>query len=648
MIRCRAAQHPCRLAAWLMGLLSLPVLASIELRETPFWQQRINAGSLPPIEQRLPSMPYVDHLAQLDGRTPGTPGGSIKLLMGKAKDVRQMVVYGYARLIGFNEKMELQADILESVDVQQGRIFTLNLRPGHRWSDGQPFTSEDFRYYWEDVVNNPELYPFGLPQSLLVNGKPPTFEMMGRYSVRYSWADPNPDFLLALAGPSPLYIYRPAHYMKQFHPRYTDEQVLQQRVAKAKTKKKTWVALHQRKDHQYKFDNPDLPTLQPWMPLTPPPAERFRFIRNPYYHRIDEQGYQLPYLDEVVIDVSSSKLVPAKTGSGESDLQGRYLSLSNYTFLHEGTERNAVDVLLWRTSRGSRMSLYPNLNAKDPIWQKLLRQVEFRRALSLAINRHEINQVIYFGLALEGADSLLPDSPLYRPQYRYRWSGFEPEVANQMLDQLGLTERDPRGIRLLPDGRAMEIIIQTAGESTEESDILELIHDSWMQIGIKLHTKPTEREVFRNRIFSGDALMSVWTGLPNAVPSADMSPAQLAPTNQQQLQWPKWGKHHETGQEEPPQLEAAKRLLELNQQWRQADNSPERESIWLEMLDIYSDQVFTIGTVARVLQPIVVRRNLRNVPVEGLWNWEPNAYFGVYRPDRFWLDNPTNPAGDES
>ncbi len=654
----RTRSQPCRLIQLALALLissaaaaqpvdQTSVALDIKLQETPQLIERVESGQLPPVDQRLPQSPYIDRLEQLDQRQPGIPGGSITLLMGKAKDVRQLVVYGYARLVGFNEAMQLEPDLLHSIEIEQGRIFTLNLRPGHRWSDGQPFTSEDFRYYWQDVASNDQLYPYGPPKQLLVNGKPPRFETLGPYRVRYSWDNPNPDFLLALAGPSPLYIYRPAHYMGQFHPNYTDPATLDQRVASARTKKKTWVALHQRKDHQYKFDNPELPTLQPWMPTTPSPAERFHFVRNPYYHRIDSQGFQLPYLDELIVDIASSKLVPAKTGSGESDLQGRYLSLSDYTFLHEGAKRNAVDVLLWRTSRGSRMSLYPNLNASDPVWQPLLRQANFRRALSLAINRHEINQVIFFGLALEGADTLLPESPLFRPLLRSRWAGYEPEVANRMLDELGLTTRDDRGIRLLPDGRPMEIIVQAAGGSTEETDILELIHDHWMAIGIKMHTKPTEREVFRNRIFSGEALMSVWTGLPNAVPSADMSPAQLAPTSQQQLQWSKWGKHYETGQEQPPDMAAAQQLLELNQQWRVATSLQQRESIWLQMLDIYSDNVFTIGTVTRLMQPIVISRALRNVPSEGLWNWEPNAYFGVYRPDRFWLDTASPKATTE-
>ncbi|MCW8885107.1 MAG: ABC transporter substrate-binding protein [Motiliproteus sp.] len=632
---------------FIAGLFSLSGLSAANTApspiEPPYLAQQVAQGDLLAVNQRMPALPYVDQ-----GQTKDQPisGGTLQLLMGKSKDTRHMVVYGYARLVGFNQALKLEADLLESYEVKEGRIFTLKLRQGHRWSDGHLFSSEDFRYYWQNVANNQELASFGPPKVMKVDGQFPEFEVLGPLRVRYTWAKPNPDFLLALAGPRPLYIYRPAHYLKQFHKDFANPNELQQRIDQAKIKRKSWYALHQSKDHPYKFNNPDLPTLQPWMITTYPPSERFVFKRNPYYHRMDLLGNQLPYIDEVVMTISSSKLVPAKTGAGESDLQGRYLRLDNYTFLKEGEPRNNYSVRLWRTSRGARVALYPNLNANDPVWRKLFQTADFRRALSLSINRHEINQVIYFGLALAGADTLIPESPLYRPEYRQKWAQFDIDKANKLLDQLGLKQRDSLGVRLLPDGRPMEIIVQTAGESTEETDVLELIHDSWMQAGIKLHSKPSEREVFRNRVFSGEALMSIWTGLPNGIASADMNPAQLAPTSQQQLQWPKWGKHYETGQEEPPELPAVKRLLELNQQWQHATNMEQRHQAWREMLEIRADQVFTLGTVAKVLQPIVVNKNLMNIPEQGLWNWQPNAYFGVYRPDRFWLRSEGKPGGD--
>jgi peptide/nickel transport system substrate-binding protein len=271
-----------------------------------------------------------------------------------------------------------------------------------------------------------------------------------------------------------------------------------------------------------------------------------------------------------------------------------------------------------------------------------MRDVRFRRALSLGIDRHEINQAIYFGLGNEGANTLIPASPLYKQDYRSGWANFDPVLANRLLDQIGLTERDENGIRLLKDGRPAQIIIDIAGDSTEATDVLELIKDTWHTIGIDLYPKPSQIEVMRNRIFSGDAQMSLSNGIDNGFPSADMSPQDFVPFTQQQYQWPKWGQYLETSGEDGQKVDLpeAATLEDLMGQWRRAGDSEARAKIWGQILSIWMDQVYTIGTVAGIPQPVVVSRHLKNVPERGMWAFEPGANFGVYKPDTFWLDQP--------
>jgi len=610
---------------------------AMELVETPVLQPLIDSGKLPPVAERIPADPYVPKFEKKHGTSIGRHGGTLDTLMARSKDVRLMVVYGYARLVKFNRDLELVPDILKSVDVEEGRTFTFHLRPGHKWSDGKPFTAEDFRYYWEDVANHDMLSPTGPPTTLRVDNKLPTVTIIDPVTVRYSWSKPNPAFLPALAGARPLYIYRPAHYLRKYHSRYGDKDKLN---AKAKKRgQRNWAALHNKYDHQYKNQNIKLPTLQPWVNTTKGPAERFIFKRNPFYHKVDTKGRQLPYIDQVNVRIASGKIIPAQVGTGQSDLQARYLRFDNFTFLKRNEQQSGYHTYLWRIAKGSHLTLFPNLNVKDPIWRELMRDRRFRRALSLGINRHELNQVIYFGLALEAQNTVLPNSPLFRDAYQKAWTKFDPKAANKLLDQLGLVGRDDRGIRLLPDGRPLEIIVESTGESTEEADVLELITDSWQRIGIKLHTKPSQREVMRNRIYAGKTVMSISSGLENGVPSADMDPQGLAPTSQVQYQWPKWGQFYETTGRlgEPIDMPKPLRLKTLHHLWLDATTTAEREKIWHEMLAINAEEIYSIGLISGVLQPVVVRDTLRNVPEEGIYNWDPGAHFGIYEPDGFWF-----------
>ena len=511
--------------------------------EPPALAERVRAGELPPVAERLPRRPRVTRLEAI-GREPGRHGGRLRMLMSRARDVRLMVVYGYARLVGYDEKLNLVPDLLERIEVEDERVFTLHLRPGHRWSDGHPFTSEDFRYYWEDIANHDELAPSGPPRELLAGGVAPRFEVMDETTVRYSWDSPNPFFLPALAGARPVYIYAPSHWLQRFHARYADRERLD-REARERGRQ-SWASTHNRRDSPYRNLDPEAPTLQPWRNVTPSPAQRYVFRRNPYFHRVDGAGRQLPYLDEVVMTMIDTKLIPAKTGAGESDLQVRGLEFDDFTFLKRSEKRIGRRVRLWKTTKGSHVALFPNLNAHDPAWRRVLRDVRFRRALSLAIDRREINLILYRGFAVQGNNTVDESSPLFRPEFRERWAEFDLERANALLDEAGLAGRDPdTGLRRLPDGRPLAIVVETAGETSEQADILELVHDTWLAAGIKLYTKPLQRETFRNRIFAGETLMSVWGGLENGTPRPGTSPAELAPTSQQQLQWPKWGQHYQ-------------------------------------------------------------------------------------------------------
>jgi peptide/nickel transport system substrate-binding protein len=289
--------------------------------------------------------------------------------------------------------------------------------------------------------------------------------------------------------------------------------------------------------------------------------------------------------------------------------------------------------------RGSSYALYPNLTTEDPVWRALNRDQRYRVALSVAIDRRIINNAMMLGLGLEGNNTVMPESPLDDEANRTVNATFNPDLANSLLEGIGLTQRSGEGVRLLPDGRELEVVVEVAGDSLDIIDTLQLITEFWRDIGVKLFIKPQEPGVLRNRSYAGRTIMVAGPGLDNAVPTAEMPPFELAPALSENYAWPLWGEYEETRGKrgEAVDLPEAKQLLDLYHQWLATSDEAVQTRIWKDMLAINAKNVFSIGTVTRELQPVVVSTRLRNVPEKALFAFEPTSYFGVYRMDEFFF-----------
>jgi len=406
-------------------------------------------------------------------------------------------------------------------------------------------------------------------------------------------------------------------------------------------KVRSWASLHNKVDNMYKFDNADLPTLQPWIIDEKSTKSRRIFTRNPFYHRVDVNGVQLPYIDQVEMSVVGAGLVAAKANAAEVDLQARGLSFKDISILKKGEKDSGkYKTLLWANGVASQIAIYPNLNFADPVWRKILRDVRFRRALSMSIDRRMINRALYFGLAKEGAMTALPASPFYDDKNHHAWAQYDLKAANAMLDEMGLTERRADGIRLLPDGRPMMFIVATAGERQEVKNALQITTDTWRDIGVQLVIRPLDRDILRSRVGAGIAMAAVWFGWDNGIPQPYTSPAYLAPRQQDFFAWPKWGQYFLTeGQAgEKVDMPAPQKLLDLSLAWDRAITDQARSEIWREMLKIHADEVYGISVLAEAPQPVVVSNRLKNVPENAIWAWEPGAHFGIHRMDEFYID----------
>jgi len=284
-----------------------------------------------------------------------------------------------------------------------------------------------------------------------------------------------------------------------------------------------------------------MPTLGPWISLTRPGSEAYVAVRNPYYHRVDKDGRQLPYIDRVMLIPQLKSEILSNVVSGRSDLQAQGLTLADLPALRQAAGKGTIKLDLWPSGRGSELALYPNLNAADPVWQKLMRDLRFRRALSLAIDRNAINQQIYAGMAKPRANTLLPDSPLFDPDAQRAWSEFDLARAQELMDGVGLKLDDKYRIRRMSDGRLLSLLVATQGADPSEIAILRLIQESWRKIGVELMIGAPLPSEFHDRIVDGRTVMSIAAGLAEGLATAQMNPVELAPSSEAQLQWPRWG-----------------------------------------------------------------------------------------------------------
>jgi len=615
--------------------VSVPIVPQTYV-DSPMLAPLVQAGKLPRVPDRLPEPPLI---VDLKDREVGQYGGNLRTLLSRVRDLRLITVYTYTRLAGYNAKLSLRPDIAEDIASEDERVFTFTLRKNHRWSDGTPFTAEDLRFYFEDIANNAELSPAGPEHIFFVDGKLPRFEVLDERHVRYEWDKPNPLFLPALAQARPVFIYAPAHYLKEFHAGYAPATRLAALAAKAKLR--SWAGLFNRLNDPYENSNPDLPTLNAWKVITRAPARRFVFERNPYFHRVDPEGRQLPYVDRLFIDIATESLFAPKAAAGEVDLQARGLSMSEAPVLKRGEAERGYRTLLWPIARGSAYALYPNLTSATPVWRKLNRDPRYRAGLSIAIDRHTLNNAMMFGLGLEGNNTVMPESPFYDEGNRTENAVYNLALANTLLDDAGLSRRNRAGVRRLPDGRLLEIVVEVAGDSRDTIQVLELITEFWREVGVKLFIKPQEPGVLRSRSLAGQTVMVASTGLDNAIPTASMAPSEIAPVLSQNYSWPSWGEYAETRGKrgEAVDIPDAKRLLDLYHQWLATGDDTTQARIWKEMLAINAKNVFSIGTVTRALQPVVVSKQLKNVPEKALFAFEPTSYFGVYRMEEFFFSS---------
>jgi peptide/nickel transport system substrate-binding protein len=397
-----------------------------------------------------------------------------------------------------------------------------------------------------------------------------------------------------------------------------------------------WPALLNSRNAWYGHNWPGYPTLQPWVPTARPPQEKYTFVRNPYFYKVDAEGNQLPYLNNLVMLATDRDLLALKCTTGDANLQSRGLAFADITLLKENEEQGGYQTRLWRSDSAAFLRIMPNYCVQDEVLQELFLDRRFRIALSHALNRQEMNDVLFLGYGVPQQVELLPGVPGYNEEFAQAYTAYDPAEANRLLDEMGLTERDSDGYRLRPDGKTLDLIFEDAGENSAYPDAIELITDYYKAIGIKVIYKVSERATYRDRMESGEAPVGMWgselgldyrwgEGIVHITGNTDGTNC--------------WGEWYESDGElgtEPP--DSYLTMQELASEWLTTYDPDETDQIRDQIRAINAEELYQVGTVAGLPAPVVVADGMRNVPEEGFSLWSRGGYFYWAEPYQFWVE----------
>jgi peptide/nickel transport system substrate-binding protein len=630
------AQQPDLSQSGLVGKLEDPTIVTDpaqrpkQFHEAPDLAELVKAGKLPPVEQRVPSEPMVLQPLRSVGKYGGTwrrgflgPGDSENGNRVRSGDkLLFWDVSGTKIAPGVAKGYETSAD---------GRRTTLYLRKGMKWSDGAPFTSDDFMFWYEDMYQNKDLIKSPAPE-LSAGGKPGRVVKIDETTVAFEFDEPHFLFASQLAGDTQvgggqsrlqseereLGLYAPAHYLKQFLPKYSSVDALNQKAKAAGFD--NWAQVFKIKS-DWRL-NPEVPTLSAWRMVQPINGQTWLLERNPYFWVVDTAGNQLPYLDRVQLTLAENpEVINLRAIAGEYDYMERFIDLAKLPVFLDNAARGHYKVHLDPGFNGADSELKFNFAYRlDPEIQKWFANLEFRRALALGINREQINEAFFLGLGVTGTPipaDIIPESP--GKDWHQRWATLDVAKANAMLDAIGLNKKDAEGFRLRTDnGERLRLQIDVAQTlSPTWPQQAEMIVQQWRAIGIWADMRLFERSLFYTRVRNDQNQIVLWSN--NGSESMYLYTVPVLPIDPQSsfggAAYAQWYASNGAAGIKPtdPALLKGFELL------RAAVSQPvaRRVEIAQEIWKLLVDQVWSIGLVGQspaYMGTRVVNERLENVP----------------------------------
>jgi peptide/nickel transport system substrate-binding protein len=606
-----------------------------QYNEPPMLVGLVKDGQLPPVDERVPSEPLiVTPIEQV-----GEYGGTWHRLAVGPNDIRTPDRLMYDQLVRWNIMgNDLVPNVAKSWEVSKdGTTFTFDIRRGIKWSDGEPFTAEDIAFYMVDHLGNEEIAP-SFPGWLESGDTPVDFELLDDYTVQFTFAEPYGLFmpLLASAAGQPFALY-PKHYLEQYHVNYTDKAELQAAAEEAGFEE--WYQYYSAKGGNpwsASKNLPEFPVIHAWKIKVPPPKQPVVLERNPYFWKVDTEGNQLPYIDRIEhMIVGDSEILNQRAIAGEVDMQHRHIDFTNYSLYKESAAQAGYRVLEWQSSQQSEVVMHPNVAHADPVMREIIGDKRFRWALSLGLNRAEISEAATLGLGVPTQASPLPSSPLYGEEQATTMTDYDPGRANELLDEMGLTERDGEGFRLRPDGERLSMVFEYVPGWGD--DTVQLAAEHWKALGLDVSPKEEARPLLTERTYANEHDLVTWPQRSAFGYAPLINPADFIPFSRDPSKWAvpyaDWYQSGgETGEEPPEVIKEAQSLYDEITRTASAD---QQEALFRQILEIAAENLWVIGNVTKPPALIIVKDDFRNVPEMSISSWElmtpgntmPEQYF---------------------
>jgi len=621
-----------------------PTPVPLTFKEAPMLAAKVAKGELPPVQERLPLEPRV-----VEGPTGiGKYGDTLHMLDVAALSVpHRLTDHG---LLGYNiPTSEYHADVIKdwswNADYTE---LTLYLRKGMRWSDGDDLTTEDFSWYWDNVLFNTELRPTGPGYPWVINGVDTKLDVIDDYTLKYTFGSPNPSILdrwgrSSMSSPGQ-WFWGPSHWQQKFHVGFRDRKELNAEAVAAgfaaSATAEPWVAYFNSKSGGYYSGIQwgaalDMPTLRPWNPIEVK-QEYILMERNPYFWYVDTEGNQLPYFDYARIEaVGDTELLNLKLTAGDADVSLWWGTFNNIE-LYKANELSGGYTTL--------IASYPNECAggmsfnqayqDDMVIGDLLRNIDFRRAISLGYDRQNMNDVLYFGLAEKHPAAPLKSMPWWSDTFWNEYQAtYDPVKANKMLDDLGLNKRDNEGYRLLPNGQRLAMTL--TGDYAYYNIQAEMIIGDMKDLGMEVIYKLLDPTAFGQSLLNNEMQLIGRLGPSRMTLFGRGYPDQWA----LETSGNEWGRPFvewklskgERGVEPPAEITVH------TDKWAEfvsvPSDSPRAAEIGKEYFQYFADQLFFLCGAGIPPQPFIIGNDIGNFPSENLVFASDNNFYHPYYPE---------------